>query len=55
MQQRANCTKPRGALVTNVVSVMVPGRGRLKVGSGQTVVQLGGGSITYPTGQPSES
>ncbi len=31
------------------------GRGRRLMGSGQTMMRLGRGSITYPTGQPSES
>ena len=54
--QRANCTKPRHTIIADgVLKVMVPGRGRRTMGSGQTVVRFGRGPITYPTGQPSES
>ncbi len=52
MPQRANCAKPRCTLVADGVSrLMVQGQGRPTMGSGQAMVRLGRGPITYPTAQ----
>ncbi len=51
--QRANCAKPRRALVADSVSkLMVRGREHSWTGSGQTMVRSRGGPISHPTGQP---
>ena len=56
MPQRANHTKPRGILIANgVLKVMVLGWGPQMIGSGQMMVRLGRGPMTYPAGQSSES
>ena len=51
---RANCAKPRRALVADSVSrLMVRGREHSTTGSGRTMVRSGRGPISYPIGQPS--
>ena len=53
---RANCAKPRRALVADSVSrLMVRGREHSMTGSGRTMVRSGRGPISYPIGQPSGS
>ena len=53
---RANCAKPRRALVADSVSrLMVQGREHSTMGSGRTMVRSGRGPISYPIGQPSWS
>ena len=54
--QRANCIKPRRALVADGLSrLMVRGREHSSTGSGRMMVQSGGGPISHPTSQPFRS
>jgi len=56
LPHRANCAKPRCALVADSVSrLIVRGREHSTTGSGRMMVRSGRGPISYPIGQPSGS